>query len=377
MSSGGLANTAVQDSFLAGKPGHITIIYDQSGKGNHLTPAPAGYWPPADTPALATNAMIKINGHTVHGIYTDGAFNKSTTDTTGKGVGYRNNNTTGLATGNQPEGMYMVCDGKHYNDACCFDYGNAGKTNTDEGNGTMEAIYFGNCRSWGHGSGSGPWVMADLENGLFAGGTSAYEGNTPIIADFVTAMVKGDSTNNFAIRCGSAVSGSLKTMYSGKRPDGGYYPMKKSGSIVLGIGGDNSHAGVGTFFEGAITYGFTSDSTENAVQANIVAARYGSTTTSTIRPVAINGEAKSMFKFNYNPLNATAIISYTLQESRHVKMNIIDQQGKRIASIAEGIFPAGRNAAVWNCKRVPAGVYICRIEIDGMENWAGKIIVGK
>ena len=31
----------------------------------------------------------------------------------------------------------------------------------------MEAIYFGNSHGWGHGAGSGPWIMADLENGLW------------------------------------------------------------------------------------------------------------------------------------------------------------------------------------------------------------------
>ena len=42
----------------------------------------------------------------------------------------------------------------------------------------------------------------------------------------------------------------------------------------LGIGGDNSHGGVGTFFEGAITAGFSSDATDKALQENIAAAGY-------------------------------------------------------------------------------------------------------
>ena len=32
----------------------------------------------------------------------------------------------------------------------------------------MEAIYFGNSTGWGRGQGAGPWIMADMENGLFA-----------------------------------------------------------------------------------------------------------------------------------------------------------------------------------------------------------------
>jgi len=51
--------------------------------------------------------------------------------------------------------------------------------------------------------------------------------------------------------------------------------MKKQGAIILGIGGDNSHTGEGTFFEGCMTSGYPSDVTDTAVQANIVAAGYG------------------------------------------------------------------------------------------------------
>ena len=51
--------------------------------------------------------------------------------------------------------------------------------------------------------------------------------------------------------------------------------MKKEGAIVLGIGGDNSDRGIGTFYEGAMTATFTSDATDDAVQANIVSTGYG------------------------------------------------------------------------------------------------------
>ena len=50
--------------------------------------------------------------------------------------------------------------------------------------------------------------------------------------------------------------------------------MRKEGAILLGIGGDNSITGRGTFFEGVLTSGYPSAATENAVQANITAAGY-------------------------------------------------------------------------------------------------------
>eukprot|EP00966_Prymnesium_polylepis_P225148 5207160-Prymnesium_polylepis.1 len=49
----------------------------------------------------------------------------------------------------------------------------------------------------------------------------------------------------------------------------------RPGAIILGIGGDNSCGAIGTFYEGAMTAGYTTDATDEALQVNIVAAGYG------------------------------------------------------------------------------------------------------
>lgn len=270
-SPGGYANASVQDSFCNATTCTISIIYDQSPKANHLTKAPVGGWlNNGGLEANATAAKITLNGHTVYGVYTTGSFDNNT-----GGVGYRNNSTQGVPTGDQAESMYMVASGKHYNQWCCFDYGNAETNNKDNGPATMEAVYFGNSTQWGKGSGTGPWVMADLEDGVFAGGSfAAPASNTTISADFVTALLKGYSGNRFVLKGGSAQSGALALKYDGARPSG-YSPQKKEGAIILGIGGDNSHAAEGTFFEGVMTAGVPTDAADDAVQANIVAAGYG------------------------------------------------------------------------------------------------------
>jgi hypothetical protein len=269
LSTGGYANAAAQDSFCAGTSCVITVIYDQSGRGNRLTQAPPGGFPgPAsggyDNLANATAAPIKVGGHKAYGVFV------------APGTGYRNNSTNGVARGDQAEGMYAVLDGTHYNGGCCFDYGNAETNSRDNGNGTMEAIYFGNIKVWGYGSGNGPWIMADLENGLFSGVNQHYNAGDPSISHrYLTAVVKG-GPNHWAIRGGNAQSGGLSTFYNGPRPNvAGYNPMRKEGAIILGIGGDNSHGSSGTFYEGVMTSGYPSDATENAVQANINAAGYG------------------------------------------------------------------------------------------------------
>jgi len=268
LSLGGYANAASQDSFCAGTTCLITVIYDQSGRGNRLTQAPpGGFSGPAaggyDNLANATAAPITVGGNKAYGVYVN------------PGTGYRNNSTNGVAKGDQPEGMYAVFDGTHYNGGCCFDYGNAETNSRDNGNGTMEAIYFGNIKVWGYGTGNGPWVMADLENGLFSGANAGYNANDPTVNNrFLTAIVKGEP-NHWSIRAGNAQSGNLSTYYNGARPNvAGYNPMKKEGAIILGIGGDNSIGAGGTFYEGVMTSGYPSDATENAVQANITAAGY-------------------------------------------------------------------------------------------------------
>jgi len=271
LTAGGYANSATQDSFCSGTTCTISVIYDQSPNGNHLTKAPAGGWlNNGGLEADANKAKITMNGHTVYGVYTTSNFDNDV-----GAVGYRNNQTKGVPTVDQPESMYMVASGKHYNQWCCFDYGNAETNNKDNGPATMETVYFGSSTQWGKGTGSGPWVMADLEDGVFAGGsTAAPATNTPLVADYVTAMLKGPSGNRFALKGGDAQSGSLVTKYDGARPSG-YSPQKKEGAIILGIGGDNSHTGEGTFFEGCMTSGNPSDAVDDAVQANIVAAGYG------------------------------------------------------------------------------------------------------
>ncbi|WP_042405532.1 arabinofuranosidase catalytic domain-containing protein [Streptacidiphilus carbonis] len=266
LGAGGYADAASQDSFCSGTSCVITVVYDQSGRNNNLTQAPAGGAAGGpDNLANATAAPTTVGGHEAYGVFV------------APGTGYRDNHTSGVATGDNPEGMYAVLDGTHYNGGCCFDYGNAETNSNDDGNGTMEAISFGNIRVWGYGSGNGPWIQADLENGLFSGVNQHYNANDPTIDyRYTTAIIKG-GPNHWAIRGGNAQSGALSTFYDGVRPNvSGYNPMRKQGAIILGTGGDNSKGAQGTFYEGVMTSGYPSDATENAVQANINSVGYGS-----------------------------------------------------------------------------------------------------
>ncbi|MFC4110536.1 arabinofuranosidase catalytic domain-containing protein [Micromonospora zhanjiangensis] len=267
LSPGGAANAATQDTFCANTTCVITIIYDQSGRGNNLGYQGSGGIGGAVQPAVATRESLTVGGAKAYSLFIPG--NSSY---------WRDGHTTGIPTGSQPEGMYMVTSGTHVNSGCCFDYGNSETTRRADGAGAMDAINFSTSCWFGGCSGSGPWVQADLEYGLFPGGSSSWNPNQrAFTSKFVTAILKNNGTTRMALKGSNAQSGSLYTIYDGALPRG-YNPMKKQGAIILGSGGDccinNSNQSVGTFYEGAMVAGYPSDATENAIQANIVAAGY-------------------------------------------------------------------------------------------------------
>jgi hypothetical protein len=265
--SDGYANAAAQDSFCANTTCVITILFDQSGRGNDLTPAPPGGVGGQDNPVPADALPVTAGGHIVYGMSFSGV------------MGYRDNSTNGVATGSAPEGMYMVTSATHFNSGCCFDYGNAETNNQDTGNGDMDAVYFGTLCWFSPCNGSGPWVMADLENGLFQSNTGGSQStaNTGSRNPFVTALLKNNGTTTFALKDGNAQTGGLTTRFNGGLPTSpaGYRPMTKQGAIILGIGGDNSNSAIGNFFEGVMTQGYPTDAADNAVHANIVGVGYG------------------------------------------------------------------------------------------------------
>ena len=83
----------------------------------------------------------------------------------------------------------------------------------------MDAINFSSITAWGTGAGNGPWVMADLEYGVFAQNNTGKNHNDPSqTTTYVTAMLKNNGTTEFALRGGDATSGTLGTYYKGGAP---------------------------------------------------------------------------------------------------------------------------------------------------------------
>ncbi|BCJ44531.1 alpha-L-arabinofuranosidase [Actinoplanes ianthinogenes] len=268
LAAGGYADAGAQDAFCNGSTCRITKIYDQTSRHNDLSVAPDGGAGSGDRGAGAGVIAVTAGGHKVYGIWGT------------PGVGYRYTGVaSGVAVNGQPEGVYMVASGTHVGSDCCFDYGNAESTPYDTGNGHMDAVsiattcYFAPCQ------GSGPWIEADLENGMFQGGNGSNP-NPGNNSAFVTAVLKNNGQTTYALKGGNSQSGGLTTWYNGSLPTDkpGYKPMHQEGGIILAIGGDNSNRNRGTWFEGAMTYGYPTDAAENAVQANVVSVGYAGRT---------------------------------------------------------------------------------------------------
>jgi hypothetical protein len=268
LSAGGYANAATQDTFCANTSCTITKIYDQTANHNDMPISWGGLWRGpgpngSDIGADAKALPLTVNGHKAYGI-------KVT-----QGVGYRVDNAKNAPTGSHPAGVYMVTSSNSVDQWCCFDYGSGENSHTDTGNATMNAIEWGTACWFGNCVGTGPWVEADLENGMYHTNTGSNKdpNNSGVHFPFVSAWLKNNGTTNFTLKYGNGNSGGLTTTFSGPLPNG-YSPMRVDSSLLLGTGGDNSNNGIGYFFEGAVTSGYPTDAAENAVQADITAAAY-------------------------------------------------------------------------------------------------------
>jgi len=312
-SPGGIANASGQQSFCSGTSCTITMLYDQSGNGNNLPISDGGGFSGAgpngtDAGANAMADPIVVGGHPAYGV-------KIT-----PGLGYRTPtgvDAKGVPTGDQPIGIYALTSSNFYDGICCMDFGLGEVSHRAEGDGTMNAIEWGSACWTGGCTGPGPWVQADLENGMYMSNTGPNPRSTQGISyPFVSAWEKNNGTTNFTLKYGDANSGGLTTEYSGSLPNG-YNPMHMEPDILLGVGGDNSDWDNGLFYEGAILSGYPSDATENAVQAELTTVGFagGSATEAPYggTPAAVPGTVQAAnydtggqgVAYNVNAVNGT------------------------------------------------------------------------
>ncbi|MCR4824504.1 MAG: lamin tail domain-containing protein, partial [Bacteroidales bacterium] len=376
---GGYADAAAQDAFCKDTYCWVTVLYDQSGKGNHLYQAPrGGFSGPAmggyNNVPLADWAPVNLMGHKVYGLFI------------APGMGLRLNDPVGTAVDDQAEGQYWVISGQHYNDGCCFDYGNAETDSRDDGDGTMETTYFGNSRGWYYGEGDGPWLMTDQENNLVGcvnpdPNDKYCRGLESISWRFVTATADGEP-HHWRSMGGNAQEGELKIYYDGGRIQNdrsSYDPMRKQGAILLGNGGDNSNGSAGTFYEAAMTAAgtFPTEAVNQEIQANVVAARYRVATVevfpslkdnrpSNVQTFTPGGTAKTVVRFVNNTDEPIEGLTLALETPRGWKASA--ENGRQVR-VPYAVAPGQTVVAEFD---VTAGQAAFNGDLVGIAAWKGS-----
>jgi len=276
----GYADSAAQDAFCGSTVCTVSLLYDQSGNGNNIGAAPKGNTAGGATGAeddyesTATGGPVTAGGHKVYSLYMK-AHDGYRTDVGVVGKAMPRNK--------EPQSIYELADGTHSGAACCWDFGNVTTNPTQYA--FMNTLFFG-IAYWGKGAGSGPWMMADYEGGVWAGGTKVGDpgwgalndahpvnnSNPSLKVPFAFGILKNEPTK-WALRMADAsTANDLTTGFEGGFPNTITYNCL--GGIVLGVGGDNSNNSYGTFFEGAIVAGYTTNDTDLSVFKNVKAVGY-------------------------------------------------------------------------------------------------------
>jgi hypothetical protein len=193
-SPGDFADSAQQESFCSGSTCTIWRSGLSGTPSSGQTPESSVEGRQGQTAANAAAESLNVGGNKVYSLYTRPSQ-----------AYWRDGSQSNMPLGAEPQGVYMVTSGEHYNSGCCYNYGNAQTSRTYEGGPTMDSVYFGNCTIWGTGAGNGPWVMADMEDGIVSGQNTGMNANSPSMPfPYVTAIEKNNGTTEFAIRGANA-----------------------------------------------------------------------------------------------------------------------------------------------------------------------------
>jgi hypothetical protein len=280
--SDGFADAAAVDAACAGTICTVSLLYDQSGKGNHLSVAKKGLQFGGPNAALdnfessATKGSLMVGGHKVYSLYMEPRQGYRL-PRVGDGVPYRME---------QPQGIYMLADGTRAGVGCCWDFANAPPNAQSYAD--VNGLFYGrgvpnvDSNAPTVGAGAGPWFMWDVGPYVWAGGSTAVDpllwnnpNNPSLEVKFALGFHKTDphtSGSQWALRMADVTTAAVvTTAQKGALPR----PVFNGGGVVLGINSYNSNDSWGTFYEGAIVAGFPADDTDDAVLQNIRAVRYG------------------------------------------------------------------------------------------------------
>lgn len=79
-----------------------------------------------------------------------------------------------------------------------------------------------------------------------------------------------------------------------------------------------------------------------------------------------------------NPTNGPALIDFALPRQAHVRLSVLDVQGRQVAVLVDGVLGAGRHQATWKSDSRTgsrAGVFFVRYETPGGKHFVKRVVV--
>jgi hypothetical protein len=79
-------------------------------------------------------------------------------------------------------------------------------------------------------------------------------------------------------------------------------------------------------------------------------------------PVAVPARGVVLVQNSPNPFHPSTVIRFYLPEQQPITLDVYDPKGRLVATVADGIWPAGWNNVEWHAgQRRSSGVYFCRL----------------
>jgi hypothetical protein len=76
-----------------------------------------------------------------------------------------------------------------------------------------------------------------------------------------------------------------------------------------------------------------------------------------------------------NSFNSTTHLEFTLPSTQRVSLRLYDVLGREVAVMMNEIKTAGRQQMVFDGSGLPSGVYLCRLEAEGMAQTRKMVLV--
>ena len=76
-----------------------------------------------------------------------------------------------------------------------------------------------------------------------------------------------------------------------------------------------------------------------------------------------DGPKEFALEQNYpNPFNPSTVIRYDVKSTGPVTLTVYDLLGRDVTTLVHGTMSVGEHSVTWNAKKVPTGVYFCRMQ---------------